>query len=59
MIRKYQKSDLDALMQIWLKGNLDAHDFIDPSYWHDNYELVKKEIDQETGADDCLMEWDA
>ncbi len=32
MIRKYQKSDLDALMQIWLEGNLDAHDFIDPSY---------------------------
>ncbi len=44
MIRKYQKSDLDALMQIWLEGNLDAHDFIDPSYWHDNYELVKKEL---------------
>ena len=42
MIRKYQKSYLDALMQIWLEGNLDAHDFIDPSYWHDNYELVKK-----------------
>ena len=31
-------------MQIWLEGNLDAHDFIDPSYWHDNYELVKKEL---------------
>ena len=88
MIRKYQKSDLDALMQIWLEGNLDAHDFIDPSYWHDNYELVKKElpnaqlyvdeeegeiagfvnygfklvkkeINQETSAADCLMEWDA
>ena len=44
MIRKYQKSDLDALMQIWLEGNLDAHHFIDPSYWHDNYELVKKEL---------------
>lgn len=44
MIRKYQKSDLDALMQIWLEGNLDAHDFIDPGYWHDNYELVKKEL---------------
>lgn len=41
MIRKYQKSDLVALMQIWLEGNLDAHDFIDPSYWHD---MVKKEL---------------
>ena len=79
MIRKYQKSDLDALMQIWLEGNLDAQDFIDPSYWHDKlrlsvyekneaaisfypnrgFKLVKKEIDQETGAADCLMEWDA
>ena len=44
MIRKYQKSDLEAVMQIWLEGNLDAHDFIDPSYWHDNYELVKKRV---------------
>ena len=44
MIRNYQNSDLDTLMQIWLEGNLDAHDFVDPSYWQDNYELVKKEL---------------
>lgn len=44
MIRNYQNSDLDALMKIWLEGNLDAHDFIDSSYWKDNYEQVKKEV---------------
>ena len=25
MIRKFETQDLDAVMQIWLHGNLDAH----------------------------------
>ena len=28
MIRKFETQDLDAVMQIWLEGNLDAHPFI-------------------------------
>ena len=32
MIRKFETQDLDAVMQIWLHGNLDAHAFIAASF---------------------------
>ena len=28
-------------MRIWLESNIKAHDFIDKSYWQDNYDLVQ------------------
>ena len=28
-IRKYIDADLNILMDIWYKGNLEAHDFVD------------------------------
>lgn len=42
MIREFKIDDLDAVMSIWLKSNIAAHDFILESYWQKNYELVKK-----------------
>ncbi|OCG08992.1 hypothetical protein A9G13_02745 [Gilliamella sp. wkB178] len=41
MIREYQPADLDKIMEIWLQGNLQAHNFIDPEFFKQNYELVK------------------
>ncbi|OCG01151.1 GNAT family N-acetyltransferase [Gilliamella sp. wkB112] len=41
MIREYQPTDLDKIMEIWLQGNLQAHKFIDPEFFKQNYELVK------------------
>lgn len=41
MIRKFEIGDLTDVMRIWLESNIKAHDFIDNSYWHQNYELVK------------------
>lgn len=35
------EEQLDQLMQIWLDGNLEAHDFVPSRYWQDNYALVK------------------
>ena len=32
-IRAMHPQDLDDIMKIWLNGNLDAHHFIDPSFW--------------------------
>lgn len=32
MIRKFENLDLDAVMQIWLQANLDAHVFIPASF---------------------------
>ena len=40
MIRKFETQDLDAVMQIWLHGNLDAHAFIAASFWTEHFEMV-------------------
>ena len=42
MIRKFKTHDLDAVMQIWLNVNLEAHPFISESYWKDHYDMVKR-----------------
>ncbi|GEN94592.1 GNAT family N-acetyltransferase [Pediococcus ethanolidurans] len=39
---------LDQVMQIWLEGNLSAHDFVSPEYWHKNYDLVATLIQKAT-----------
>lgn len=46
MIRKFEKNDIDGVMQIWLSGNLDAHSFISDEYWKSNYNLVQEQIQQ-------------
>ena len=38
MVRDYQPSDLEHILKIWLQSNLQAHDFIDRSYWEKNYD---------------------
>lgn len=42
MIRKFERGDLDRVMQIWLNTNLEAHDFVREEYWKGNYEAVKE-----------------
>ena len=46
MIRKFETQDLDAVMQIWLHGNLDAHPFIPASFWTDHFEMVRDLLPQ-------------
>lgn len=41
LIRKFKKNDLDNIMQIWKKVNINAHNFISKEYWENNYEYVK------------------
>ncbi|OTQ59293.1 GNAT family N-acetyltransferase [Gilliamella sp. A7] len=48
MIREYQTKDLDAIMTIWLQGNEQAHNFIDPEFFKQNFELVKMLIPMST-----------
>jgi putative acetyltransferase len=33
MIRAYKDTDIDTLVDIWYKGSLQAHNFIDSDYW--------------------------
>ena len=46
MIRKFETQDLDAVMQIWLHGNLGAHPFIPASFWTDHFETVRDMLPQ-------------
>ena len=46
MIRKFETQDLDAVMQIWLHGNLDAHAFIPVSFWEAHFEMVRDLLPQ-------------
>lgn len=46
MIRQYVDGDIDAVMRIWLKTNLQAHDFISADYWQSNFNAVKEMLPQ-------------
>lgn len=40
MIRPYQNSDWNQIMEIWLQTNIQAHRFIPEAYWRGHYDLV-------------------
>ena len=42
MIRKCDDSDIDAVMQIWLITNIQAHSFISADYWKNKFDVVKE-----------------
>lgn len=44
MIRQFQQKDIERIMQIWLAGNIEAHDFVPKDYWVSNYSMVKEQI---------------
>ena len=46
MIRKFETQDLDAVMQIWLQANLDAHAFNPASFWEAHFEMVRDMLPQ-------------
>ena len=46
MIQKFENLDLDAVMQIWLQANLDAHAFIPASFWTEHFEMVRDMLPQ-------------
>ena len=46
MIRRMQTADTDRVAGIWLDANLNAHGFISPQYWKDNFAPVKEMLPQ-------------
>ncbi len=44
MIRQFQKSDTQQVMQIWLAGNEDAHPFIPKDYWRSHFIDVQQQL---------------
>ena len=43
MIKRLESCEIDAIMDIWLKTNINAHYFIPKEYWIGNYNIVKEE----------------
>ena len=46
MIRKFQETDIDAVMRIWLESNTEAHDFIPSAYWEEHFAQVGEMLPQ-------------
>lgn len=46
MVRNFKNADIDKIMEIWLNSNIEAHNFIDKSYWEKNFEMVKNILPQ-------------
>ena len=42
MVRQYSNGDIDAVMQIWLDTNIQAHHFIPSDYWRTNCDMVRE-----------------
>ena len=43
MIKEFEKTEIAAIMKIWLDTNITAHHFIPEKYWVDNYNIVKEQ----------------
>lgn len=46
MIRAFREEDLNAVMQLWLNANIQAHDFIPKEYWESCFDMVKDMLPQ-------------
>lgn len=44
MIRSFKPTDIDAVMNIWIDGNIQAHHFIPSAYWKENFQSVQEQI---------------
>ena len=45
-INRAGEQELDAVMRLWLAGNVQAHGFIPEAYWHGHFEEVRKAVSQ-------------
>ena len=44
MIREFQVSDTEQVMQLWISGNEDAHPFIPKEYWYSHFDEVQEAL---------------
>ena len=61
MVRQYSDNDIDAVMQIWLDTNIQAHHFIPFDYWRTNCNMVREMLPHAeiyVHEDDCTKQID-
>ncbi len=44
MIRRFEPADLPQVMDIWLRGNYEAHSFVPASFWDERFDEVADAI---------------
>ena len=44
MIRNFEEKDTNQIMQIWLAGNTETHDFIPEDYWLSQFTSVQEQL---------------
>lgn len=40
----FDACDLNQVMELWLNGNIEAHDFIPRNYWESNAPMVREQL---------------
>ncbi len=41
-IRAFQADDMEAVLAIWLAASIQAHDFIEPDFWHAQRDAMRE-----------------
>ena len=44
MIRKFIVSDMDDILDIWLKASIQAHNFINNEFWESKIDAMRKTL---------------
>ncbi|MEG0823174.1 MAG: GNAT family N-acetyltransferase [Erysipelotrichaceae bacterium] len=55
-INSVSKNDYEEIMDIWLRGNIKAHNFIDKKYWLFNYDAVKNDNLPKSDNFKCIVD---
>lgn len=42
MVREFTENDLDEVMTIWLKANVETHSYVQEDYWRNHYDMVRE-----------------
>lgn len=43
MIRAFTADDMNTVINLWLAASIDAHDFVEPDYWHSKIDTVRND----------------
>ena len=44
MVKKFETTDTERVMQIWLEANIKTHDFVPSEYWLSQYPSVREQL---------------
>ncbi|MEG0328208.1 MAG: N-acetyltransferase [Erysipelothrix sp.] len=45
MIRLMEIPEIDEVMDLWINTNFEVHDYVDSSYWRENYDSFKEMLE--------------